>query len=170
MKQRGRKKGTAGMTLIEVIIASLVLAIVGTATIASVSQLFKAQRRVRDLTTEDRLVSGLVSSIRSNVGAYPVSPYYADDTADCGNAPCIDVLLNDLPLGYSNTTLMQAGTCPGCAGRIGFAIQPVQNMPSLCRITVRLVNTQLYGGKYGTYSNGQYGTATFKEFRFLASY
>src|SRR5947209_5051349 len=98
------KGGVAGMTLIEVVMAAGLLAIVMTAIIAGYNAIFKQQRRLRNLTAEDRLVSGLVESIRSNLSLYQVSNTQADavDPNDPGGSLYVDTILQTLPMAYSN--------------------------------------------------------------------
>ena len=144
------------MTLIELVVASGIFAIVSTGIIAGLSQLFKAQQRLQAKTTEDRIISALIENIRANVHLYQ-SSFLPADSKDANDRPIVDVMLQTLPVAFSDSIMLPADECPECPGRLGFVLQPMPGMLSLYRVTLRVQHPLLFG------------RGNTREYRFIAS-
>lgn len=146
-----------GMTLIELLMASAAFSILATAMLAGLSYIFRNQRRVREMTTEDRMVSSLIANIRANLSLYQTN-FTPANSADANGKPYVDDILKDLPIAFSDDVFLPAKECASCPGRMGFVLQPYSNMPNLYKLTMRITHTELYG------------KGVVREYNFIASF
>jgi hypothetical protein len=59
-----------------------------------------------------------------------------------------DTLLDPkaLPLAWDQNLLTEAVNCPNCPGRMGFVIQPLEDVPGINKITIRVTHQTLIRG------------------------
>lgn len=149
----------AGFTIIEGLIAS---AIIGTMLMTAYSlagNLFKFEKRVKDMTAEDRMIATLVANIRANLSRHQYSfdqsgatmevERWNDTTKKMEITDEVQeqvMLGNELPIAWSDTDYTSRAACPTCPGSMGYWIQPMDNslMAGLMKIKVRVKHKRLY--------------------------
>ncbi|MBI1860814.1 MAG: prepilin-type N-terminal cleavage/methylation domain-containing protein [Deltaproteobacteria bacterium] len=134
-----------GQSILEVLVAMGLLAI-GVMAFAFSSKLTTTGiRNVASVSARDRAVSTLILNIRSNPKLYQVTNVPVGTLAPNGKLVS-ENLLSNLPLAWSKNFVGPVDQCVSCAGRMGYVIQPVDTLPGMFQITVRVTSSDLYSG------------------------
>lgn len=148
------KARKGGFTVMEVIVASVVLGIALTSLIGGITNLNKLRHRSQGLYGRDKQIAALLESVRSNVRSYRAT--FTDADAMIGAQSATEAMLDvaQLPMAWSNTEVTTVALCPKCPGRYGYVIQPFAvttsgvrvSVPGLYLVTVRVTNSELFTG------------------------
>ena len=140
------QSSTSGFSILEVVLATAIMALVFTAAIAGLQQLLNTERRVRIMVREDQLTASIIANVRANLHVYLQSsvPYLPDDTPGATAKPIENHIPNELPIAFSNQIFTTPELCPDCPGRIGIVIQPLNGMPSMYRVLMRVTHKEIY--------------------------
>lgn len=152
MRRSRSSLGKSGMTMIELLMASAVFGLIGSLLLMGLNTVFRAERRTRQRTAEDRMVLGILSNVQANLHLFPTS---TNQVGSSGAQTEIEQMTDKMPMAFSDSDFVSVDQCPTCPGRFGYVIQPMQGMNSLYLVTLRLKHRDLYG------ANG------IKEYRFL---
>lgn len=162
---KNRHAAGKGMTLIEVLIATALIAVIVLGVAATVKMSETQATQTTSAIAEDRLVSGLRESILSNLEKFQVSrtPYFQAVTTAGGGSDLEwrDKLLNpsnDLPISWNEDEISysgDAGCTKLCPGRAGFWIQQTATQ-NLMIVFVAASHPGLWQGR--------------RVYRFLATY
>lgn len=89
------------------------------------------------------ITTSLIENIRSNVGRYQTN-FNETGSQDVS----IDTILAEENLRYvwNNAYYGVPEGCPQCKGKYDYVIQPVSLQPDLMKITIRMVNPEVFEG------------------------
>lgn len=130
-----------GYTYIEAIAAVGILSVISYGIYSGVVYLSSQTHRVINISTKDKAMSALLSTIRTNVDLFQIN-------YDLTPAAMEQLLaVNNLPQAWStNAGITDVKNCPTCPGRIGYVVQPVGGIRGLLQVTVRITNKELFDG------------------------
>lgn len=125
----------SGFSMIEVVIATLILSILMIGTMKVLSELDTSVDRELSLTQKDKIIATIIDDIRSNLAKYQVNYNYETIRGYCnasvdGNScgPVAYLLSQELPVAWSRNSVVSvsecqsSNTCP--LGRYGMVIIP----------------------------------------------
>lgn len=148
----------AGVTIVEALVATAILGTMSLMAYSMASQIFKFEKRVRDMSSEDRMIASLMSNIRANLARHQYSMDVvgtAVEVTELNQATGLsetklvsqdEKMLKNLPIAWSDKDFTDAANCPQCPGRLGYWIQPLNGLgfDGLLRVRVRVKHKQLY--------------------------
>lgn len=149
-----------GFSLLEIVVALGLLSMGMVGVMRLSAFLSKGARHLVSVSTRDRLVQSLVSSIQANPKLYRVISEPVGSIDSAGRL-VTERKLSELALAWSKTYFGDSKNCTACPGRMGYVIQPVLGVPGLFQISVRVTSREIFQGK-----NGQ---GTSRDYRFLTS-
>lgn len=133
-----------GHTLIELLIGFAILTIVSMAFMQGISSIANMKETADTSMSVEKQINNIIENIRVNARLYQVA--FTRDTLT-RQAMLAD---KNLPIAWSSKLISDSETCPACPGRAGYVIQPLDGVPGLYIVTVRLTHTA-WGGQAREY-------------------
>ena len=149
MKKAGRLNSQSGTSLIEMMIAVAIMSIIFTSMMFMVSFAMDERKRVVSKTIQEKILQSVSADLRSDSSIYQKN--FVSAVTD-NNTVLADA---NLPFRWNDLTEMMCDAtvvtvppcCPGCPGRMGYTIRPINGWPGMYMATVRLSNPSLNGGQ-----------------------
>lgn len=137
-----------GSTLPELMIASVILGLGLAAAAAGLKSFGDVKFKTVGASAKNDITASLIDNIRSNIAQYQMNFHSSNDTDPVLGSLVTDVVLDpeQLPFAWSNNFVGGADDCPDCPGRYGYIIQPLDSYKHLYKVTVRIINTDLFEG------------------------
>lgn len=129
-----------GMTFIEILVTTGLILVVIMAVTTSLRMSESFLNRIRNTRNRDRVVGSTLKNVVENIALFQKNFDTSDNWAQTMLNP------KKLPIAWDDNTVTDAISCPACPGRMGFIIQPVDGMPGLNRLTIRVTHTTLIQG------------------------
>lgn len=108
-----------GFTLVEMMIAGGILAVVIMVTTQGMSVVFKEMRRTSELSEKRAVISNLMKSVRANPRLYQAHFIsYTDQEREA------KLQKDNLPLAWDSNGIYEKADCASCVGRLGIMIEP----------------------------------------------
>lgn len=129
-----------GFSLIGALITTAIVSVIalGAAEMLRLNAEFLAQtKRKRD---RDRIVANMLNMV---IESLPVLQR-TFDPSDAVRDSLLEV--QALPFAWDQDRVLPTNQCPGCPGRMGFAVQPMAGRQGILRLTIRLTHSQFEGG------------------------
>lgn len=138
-----RKKG---VTLVEMLVAAAVLGIGLAAGMSGLNSLNQISIATKGAEKKSTITTGLIENIRSNISRYQINFNHSGSTVN--GAPLTEQILDEDNLGFvwSNSYYGDPAGCPSCTGRYDYVIQPLDGMPGLYKVTIRMINPAIFPG------------------------
>lgn len=129
-----------GTTLVEMMMSVLILSGISYGVLAGMDAYSSRLGQTRSLQQRDKRIHALLETIRTNLGQYQLS--YDNNEANA------DIFLDPakLPLGWSMNQLAPVAECSKCPGRLGYLVHPLDGLPGMFRVVVRVTNPELFPG------------------------
>ena len=132
---------SSGYTYVEALVSLALLGVISYGIYNGVAYLSSQTHRVISLSTKDKEMSALLSTIRTNVDLFQINY----DLTDAAKEQMLNV--NTLPQAWAtNIGITDVKNCPSCPGRLGYVVQPVTGIRGLLQVTVRVTNKELFEG------------------------
>lgn len=128
-----------GFSLIELMIATMILTILIMAAVKINSSMSNASREVSMAKAEDRNIANILETVIHQFSQQQI----AFTTVGLENA---DPKLDVLPLAWNEKVLVPEAQCPSCAGRMGLVARPHPSLPGVFVVSVRMTNSELFEG------------------------
>lgn len=139
-------KSKRGLTLVELLVAAAVLAIGLAAASSGLVSFLNLNNATKGAEKKSTITTGLIENIRSNISRYQVN-FNHSGSVDNGALVTERVLAVDkLGFVWSNSYYGDPAGCPSCTGRYDYVIQPMDGMPGLYKVTIRMTNPALFPG------------------------
>lgn len=130
----------AGMTLLETLVASAILAIGVMISIQAVSYVQKQTTQIKSTRAKDNIVTTLVNQLRSDIDQYQIT-FTPMDPKEALNA------LDDKPfsLAWDFAHLVPESLCTNCPGRMAYMITPLStaNLRGLYLVSIKLKHPEI---------------------------
>ncbi|MCM2280918.1 MAG: prepilin-type N-terminal cleavage/methylation domain-containing protein [Bdellovibrionaceae bacterium] len=132
-----RLSGERGHTLVEVIVALVVLLIVIAASTQGLTQLRGVFGSLVTSRVRSQEVNNVIENLRNNITLYQIN---FDSSPDAREA-----LLDPerLPLAWNNVGVFNVEECASCPGRLGYVIQPYPMLRGVYLVHVRLTHKSM---------------------------
>lgn len=135
-----KRLNSRGFTLVEILVTAVILGVVAMAAAEGLRVIFRYTAQTKDARNRDRIVVSLLQNVTENISNMQKS--YDPDPQIKAN------LLNPdkLPLAWDQGQVVEAASCPNCAGRVGFFIEALSSTRGISRLTVRITHKSLIKG------------------------
>ena len=132
-------KNEKGFTLVEVMVAAGVLAVVVYIFSGGTSFLAIRNKQLEELMIMERHVNALYENIQSNIDVYQVTydPQEFNENADPSK------LNKYLPLAWDMKILTSVDNCENCPGRMGYVIVPLDGYRGLYKLIIRATHPKV---------------------------
>lgn len=134
------KRGQVGFTLVEILVSSVMITVVILAVTASLRMTNKFFNDVRNKRNRDRVIANTLQNIVQNIGLFQKN-YGLTETK---RLEMLDK--KNLPIAWGQDIVTTKELCPSCPGRMGFVIEPINNVGGLNQLTVRITHDVLIDG------------------------
>jgi prepilin-type N-terminal cleavage/methylation domain-containing protein len=129
-----------GFTLIELLVTAALMLVVTMSITNSLRLANKFLNDTRSKRNRDRVISSTLQNIVENVGVYQKNFGLSAGAKTAMLDP------SKLPIAWGQDVITTTTACPSCPGRMGFIIEPLDNIGGLNRLTIRITHQQLIQG------------------------
>jgi hypothetical protein len=133
-------RNNRGLTFVEILVTAALIVVVIIAITNSLSLSQNFLTRIRGKRNRDRVVASTLQNVVENVSLFQKN----FDTTPNWTNKLLDPAV--LPIAWDQNNISTATACPKCPGRMGFIIQPVDNVPGINRLTIRVTHQTLIQG------------------------
>lgn len=128
------KVGQQGVSLIEALIAAVILGMLVWASLLTFNHFSKASNRSRAITQSQRVILTLINRIKDAPSLFQNSLLTAGTSSAITE---FNRIKKDLPFAFNDPSNIQsASDCPSCPGRLGVLIQSAPGVPSINIVTL----------------------------------
>lgn len=141
-----------GVSLVEVLVATSILSVVIFIILNMVTFALNQKSRAVSRTVQEKILQNLAADLRAD------SSIYQKNFSPSTIATAQILKDENLPYRWSdqNENICDSTDpvytnnnpcCPGCTGKMGFTIRPIEGMPGIFMATVRLTHPAISGGE-----------------------
>lgn len=127
-------KNIQGQTILETLIGSALIAIVGLAFVGGIIALRNTAKQTLVLSSTEKQIADIAENIKAGVENYQVNFDYSEESLAAALDP------EKLPMAWDNGISVQRKDCETCSGTFGYTIQPYEAYRGLYKVTLRMTH------------------------------